>query len=315
MDSGNNQNVEKSKLEDQVLDIAKAFRRGLKSYRKKIKNIELAIEECIEYAAIRKKGDLIKGSLSNLKKGMKEVVLVDYDKSENAEIKISLNSLMTPVENMESFYKRAKKLESSIDIEKQRLDDIQKEYEIIKDNLNILIKDQDVEKAMKQLEKYQMLKFLPVDPTKKVYKKLSPDEKQLEKIKKFYSVDGYWIYVGGSAIENEFVSFKIGKGKDPWLHVEHMPGSHVVVKLNKKGDEVPPSTLREAALLALHYSKNRGGKNISITVTQACHVKKIKKAPRGTVNVYFTKELKISDDEKKFKEILIRTNEKKFEEN
>ena len=56
-------------------------------------------------------------------------------------------------------------------------------------------------------------------------------------------------------------------------------------------------------------------KNVAVTVTQACHVKKIKKAPRGTVNVYFTKELKVTDDEVKFKEILNRTKEKKFDQN
>jgi len=303
------------KLDAKILNIAKAFKRGLKSFRKKIKKVKLAIEACQETSEIRKKGDLIKGNLSILKKGMKEVILEDYESTDNLKIKIELNSLMSPIENMESFYKKAKKLDSSFDIEKQRLEEIEKEYQEIEEQLTILLKDHDVEKAKNQLEKYQLSKFLPIDPNKKPFKKLTPDEKQLEKIKKFYSIDGYWIYVGGSAIENEFVSFKIGKGKDPWLHVEHVPGSHVVVKLNRKGDEVPPSTIREAGLLALHYSKNRGGKNISVTVTQACNVKKIRKAPRGTVNVYFTKELKISDDENKLKSIINRTKEKKFEEN
>jgi predicted ribosome quality control (RQC) complex YloA/Tae2 family protein len=44
------------------------------------------------------------------------------------------------------------------------------------------------------------------------------------------SSDGYPIYVGRSAGQNEQVTFKIAAPEDLWLHAHGIPGAHVVIK-------------------------------------------------------------------------------------
>jgi predicted ribosome quality control (RQC) complex YloA/Tae2 family protein len=170
-----------------------------------------------------------------------------------------------------------------------------------------------VEDGFKKLEANGFMKFLPIAPVKKETLRLTPLEKSLAKIKSFYSCDGFWIYVGGNAVENETVSFRVGSGKDAWMHVANVPGSHVVVKLNNKGDEIPHTTLLEAALLAVHFSKYRDRPNVQVSVTTVNHVKKAKGAPVGTVHAHFTKPLKVSDNKEQLQKIIERTNQKKQE--
>ena len=68
-------------------------------------------------------------------------------------------------------------------------------------------------------------------------------------------VDGYEILVGRSDDDNDYLTFKVAKGRDLWLHVGGgTPGSHVVVK-NPSGKDVPREVLEAAAQLAAWYSK------------------------------------------------------------
>ena len=189
---------------------------------------------------------------------------------------------------------------------------LKKEKEI-EMQISEFLENQDVEWGFKKLELNGFKKFLPIVPLKKEDIRLTPLEKSLAKIKSFYSCDGFWIFVGGNASENETVSFRIGSGKDAWMHVANVPGSHVIVKLNHKGDIVPHATLLEAAMLAVHFSKYRDRPNVQVTVTTVNNVKKVKGGPVGTVHAHFIKTIKVSDSKVLLQELIERTKHKKLE--
>ncbi|MFN8568043.1 MAG: NFACT RNA binding domain-containing protein [Kouleothrix sp.] len=88
------------------------------------------------------------------------------------------------------------------------------------------------------------------------------------------SSDGFAIYIGRSAGQNEQVTFKIGAADDLWLHARGIHGAHVIIKSG--GRAVPEPTLREAAALAAYYSKARN--EAAVEVDFAPHVG----APRAT---------------------------------
>src|SRR6185436_6323384 len=69
------------------------------------------------------------------------------------------------------------------------------------------------------------------------------------------SSDGYTIYVGRSAGQNQQTTFKLGAPDDLWLHARGLPGAHVIIKSG--GRAVPERTLLEAAALAAYFSKGR----------------------------------------------------------
>jgi predicted ribosome quality control (RQC) complex YloA/Tae2 family protein len=68
---------------------------------------------------------------------------------------------------------------------------------------------------------------------------------------------------------------------DYWFHVKNYPGSHTVLKLNKKAPT--NDILYEAAKLAATHSKLKSSYTVEVDYTQAKNVKKIPGAKPGMV--------------------------------
>jgi predicted ribosome quality control (RQC) complex YloA/Tae2 family protein len=88
--------------------------------------------------------------------------------------------------------------------------------------------------------------------------------------------------VGKSAAGNDYITMKLARPDDLWLHAEGMPGSHVVVRNPGKRD-IPDGVLKKAASLAAWYSKGKNSAKIPVAYTRAAYVKKPKGAAPGSV--------------------------------
>lgn len=106
-------------------------------------------------------------------------------------------------------------------------------------------------------------------------------------------LDGWEVLVGRSAADNDYLTFRVAKGRDVWLHVAGgTPGSHVVVK-NPTGGEPPREVIERAAELAAWYSKSRGAPRVEVHVCNASQVSKQKGAPAGQVMIKNFKRVKV----------------------
>ena len=102
--------------------------------------------------------------------------------------------------------------------------------------------------------------------------------------RRFVSSDGFEILVGKKAQDNDYLTFRIAKSLDLWMHAADYPGSHVVVRIpNRK--EVPNRTLVEAAQLAAFYSDAREKPKAAVNYTQKKFVNKPKRAAPGLVSL------------------------------
>ena len=97
--------------------------------------------------------------------------------------------------------------------------------------------------------------------------------------------DGWEALVGKSNKGNEILTHRIARQGDTWMHVDHAPGSHVVLRHHEKGKEPPKEKILAAAAIAAFYSKSRNSGKVSVLVTTKRHVRKPSKAPVGTVTV------------------------------
>jgi predicted ribosome quality control (RQC) complex YloA/Tae2 family protein len=95
------------------------------------------------------------------------------------------------------------------------------------------------------------------------------------------SSDGYTIYVGRSAGQNQQVTFRLGAPEDLWLHARGVPGAHVIVKSG--GREVPERTLLEAAALAAYFSARRGDAGVDVEIARRNQVRRVRRGPAGLV--------------------------------
>ena len=100
-------------------------------------------------------------------------------------------------------------------------------------------------------------------------------------MKTFTSHDAIKIYVGENAKENDELT-ESAYPNEWWMHVSGHPGSHVVI--GYEGDVIPKETKRDAAALAVHYSKVRGSSQ-KMTKVDLCRVRDLGHG-RATGQVY-----------------------------
>jgi predicted ribosome quality control (RQC) complex YloA/Tae2 family protein len=106
------------------------------------------------------------------------------------------------------------------------------------------------------------------------------------------SSDGYTIYVGRSAGQNEQVTFKLGAPDDLWLHARGIPGAHVIVKSG--GREPPERTLLEAAALAAYFSKARDEAGVDVEMSRRVLVRRVPGGPPGLVTYRAERTLRVA---------------------
>lgn len=101
---------------------------------------------------------------------------------------------------------------------------------------------------------------------------------------KVFEVEGYTIWVGKSAKDNDEMLRNFVHKDDLWLHARQVPGSHVIIR--RKGmPTVPQQVVERAASLAAFYSKLKTDSLSPVIVTEAKFVRKVKGSAPGSVVV------------------------------
>lgn len=106
-------------------------------------------------------------------------------------------------------------------------------------------------------------------------------------------VQGFEVLVGRGAEDNDYLTFRVAKPRDTWLHVAGgTAGSHVVIR-NPDGVDVPREVLEVAAAAAAWYSKSRGAARADVHYCRASDVSKPRGAPAGLVQLAKWKSVKV----------------------
>lgn len=111
-----------------------------------------------------------------------------------------------------------------------------------------------------------------------------------------YDINGWLLYVGRDAGENDELLRHHVRGADTWLHTRDYAGGYVFIK-NRPGKTVPLDILLYAGNLAVYYSKARKNAAADLYYTQVKHLRRAKDAPKGTVLPTHEKNLHIKLDE------------------
>ena len=98
---------------------------------------------------------------------------------------------------------------------------------------------------------------------------------------RFVSDSGTEILVGRGNVQNDELTLHIARRTDLWLHVQKLPGSHVIV--SQAEGEADEETIRQAAALAATYSQAKTGGKVAVDCTPVRFVKKPSGAKPGRV--------------------------------
>jgi predicted ribosome quality control (RQC) complex YloA/Tae2 family protein len=264
----------KNKINQRVASLIKSMNTKIERDRKKVekqRNELLNAEDRDKYKIY---GDLILANLYKVPENHKLTVINYYD-PEQREITIPLDPRMNLSQNSQKFFKKYNKL-------KKAVEELQKLIEV---SLNEI---QYLENILYSIEACET-----TDDLDEIYNELISEGimKKKSKVKKekefkpefmtFISSGNHEILVGKNNLQNDMLTFKVGKKDDYWFHAKSIPGSHVIIRTN--GDELTDDEYVEAARIAAYYSKGKNSSSVEIDYTKKSNLKKPPNAKPGFV--------------------------------
>lgn len=276
-----------------ALDTAKITRLHVlkKTIKKAQRRIEAWREDLAKAATYRdyaRYGELIKANLGSIKRGTGRITVVDYFDDSLPEITIPLDTTKSAQGNMDDYFRKHRKYLTAERELKPRIERAARDLDILRQELLAI-----------EQGTWAPPTASPFTPSTKVRtttrKGQESGDQRRGPFRRFTSTDGFPIFVGHNARENDELTFGLAKSDDLWLHARGTPGSHVVVRL-EKGTDPPPETMRDAATLALLYSDLKKSGKGEVIYTKRKWVKKAKGQAPGAVIVTQEKSLHVNLD-------------------
>ena len=224
----------------------------------------------------RRRGDLITANMYRLKKGMRSFEAQDFYADGCPTVTIPLDERKTPSQNAAQNYKLYTKAKTANRMLTELLSSAREEeayLESVLDELSRAENDRDLADIRRELTEGGYLR----GKTAGKRQKLPPPRKPM----RFLSDSGREILVGRGNTQNDELTFHLARRTDLWLHVQKVPGSHVIVSQSE--GEADEETIRQAASLAVTYSQAREAGRTAVDCTQVRHVKKPSGAKPGRV--------------------------------
>ena len=195
-------------------------------------------------------------------------------------INIPLNPKLTPAENAAKYYEKSRQIEAS---RAELQDSIQKNSRLI----------QELTDQLKTVESCDDLKILRKMQQNLPTRFVQQTGSDIVESKPFYRflIKDREILVGKSAKDNDELSFKHARPEDFWFHVEHGPGSHVVVRNPHKENSLPKELIEIAAGIAAFYSKAKNSTLVPVIYTKRKYIWKREDLPPGKVFTKFIKSV------------------------
>ena len=224
----------------------------------------------------KRSGDLLLANVTTARREGDKIYVIDYYDENMPEIGIEADINQTVSEAAEKFFKLYTKARNA------RVE-IAKRLKIVEAEIGRLrLKKERIESAIADRDEDALDEFLERKAEKPSRGKKKTSD--FTGARRFVSSDGFEILVGKGAKDNDFLTFRVAKSLDLWMHAADYPGSHVVVK-NPSRQEIPPRTLLEAAQIAAFYSQAREQLKAAVHYTQKKFVNKPKGAVLGLVSL------------------------------
>lgn len=226
----------------------------------------------------KKFGDLLLANLATARRDGDKVFVSDFFDENVPTIEIEIEKNLSITEAAEKFFKRYTKARNAKTEIEQRLTILESELSGLKRQ------KQRLDDAVTEKDEDVLAEFFDEKPAKS---RTKTKEKQTENFKgarNYVSSDGFEILVGKGAKDNDFLTFRVAKSLDLWLHAADYPGSHVIVK-NPNRQEIPNKTLLEAAQIAAFFSQAKTQTKVAVHYTQKKFVNKPKGSGAGLVSL------------------------------
>ncbi|RME82427.1 MAG: fibronectin/fibrinogen-binding protein [Caldilineae bacterium] len=226
-----------------------------------------------DVARLRAQGEWILAYAWKVKPGDRELVA---DTGEGL-LRIPLDPTLTASENAQAYFARYQKAKRAAARVPELLAEVDRDLAYL-DQLQADLALADNAPQIEELREALLATGLVARPGGK-RKSPAPRSRPLQ----LRTPEGFTVWIGRNAVQNEEVTWRLAQPEDIWLHTERVPGSHVVIRTG--GREVPRQVLEQAAAWAAYYSQARQDTSTSVMYTQRRHLRRLKGGRPGQVRV------------------------------
>lgn len=266
--------AERDRVKQQGHDIERLMMNEKEKNEKKIEKLEATLKEAEEAEQFQRYGELLTANLYAVKKGMKEIEVLDYYDESGRTVIIPLDPRKTPAENAQKYFSKYQKAKNAISIVSEQIAHAKEEV-LYFDSLLQQVSSaspKDLQEIREELIEGGYLR----ERHKRNNRNKQPTKPVLDQ---FQSSDHTDILVGKNNKQNDYLTHKLAARDEIWLHTKDIPGSHVVIRSKQPSDQ----TIKEAAMLAAYFSKARNSSSVPVDYTKVRHVKKPNGAKPGFV--------------------------------
>jgi predicted ribosome quality control (RQC) complex YloA/Tae2 family protein len=294
-------------------ELENVFRREGRTLTRKLEKLDRELEAARSAENLERQGELLKGVLSQVRRGDSQVVARDYETGE--EVAIALDPVKSPAENLEALFKRYRKAirtltkagaqQQAVREASEELQTAQREFEALGEGDTAALQAFAERPAVRRLLSRYASRPAPAAKTARTtVRKLAGHEVPGRLAPRRYrSSSGLEIWVGRSDEGNDYLSTRLARGKDLFFHLDGAPGSHVVLRTEGR-DDPPSEALLDACELAVHFSKFKNASRADVHVVPIKNVRKPKGAKRGLVMVHGGKTIHLRRTPERLQRIL-----------
>ena len=227
----------------------------------------------------QRQAELLMAYAANLPSGSTKTAFPDYD-GQNIEIK--LNPDLSGKENALRLFEKAKKAKGRLGVLQDQLIRLKAiKYDLDQYLLRALeaTSKSDIDACQAEIKERRLL----LTQTHR-----SPDGKQVKpfeghRIRELVGPKNHRVLYGENAEANDYLTLRIAKSNDWWLHVRGHTSAHVLIPTGNKPELTPREVLDYAAKIAVQNSPQKHAGFVAVDYTLKKYVRRTKGSPKGSV--------------------------------
>ncbi|MCE9558184.1 MAG: NFACT family protein [Armatimonadetes bacterium] len=275
-------------LERTRLSLVAALGRVLLAREVAQAELQTAADTASRATQLQQSGELILAYATQIKPGQTELEVMGYD---GEPLSIPLNPELTPVENSQRLFRKAKKAKDGAHHVREQLERIGSDV-ITLNSLITLAKrattPREIDEVKEEAAKRRFTTQQAPQPKTK-------EERPYQgfAVREVLAPGGWLVLYGENAEGNDHLTVRVAKPNDWWLHVRGGPSAHVIIRTNNQPLKVQRETFEFAAKVSAKHSSSKHSNLVPVDYTLKKYVRRAKGAGPGSVTYTHEKTLHV----------------------
>lgn len=282
---------EKVRIKQQSQDLFRSVKRELHKNSSKLPKLKQYLAEAMDCDKYREYGDLLFAYMQEIEK-QPVITLPSFETGE--EVKIPIDMRFDIKGNANRWYQKYHKSKRAQLVLQEQIALCEKEIAYF-EAMETQLSQAGVQDAIEIREELVKQGYLKAQKSR-IRKKKKQELPHFET----FQFENYRIYVGKNNLQNDYVTWKLARKTDTWLHAKDLHGAHVIITQETPSEEA----LRQGAMLAAWYSNGRYSSSVPINYCQQRQLKKIPGNKGSFVSLTTYKTIYIDPDAATIQQLL-----------